>query len=65
MISKTLMAASIFMGISFHIPDKGQVIIRYYGLYSDAHRGKIRKTASAHSSSPIREDDQTSVLSNG
>jgi hypothetical protein len=26
-----------------HIPDKGQVMIRYCGLYSNAHRGKIRK----------------------
>jgi len=23
-----------------HIPDKGQVMIRYYGLYSNAHRGR-------------------------
>lgn len=23
-----------------HIPDKGQVMIRYCGLYSNAHRGK-------------------------
>jgi hypothetical protein len=26
-----------------HIPDKGQVTIRYYGLYANAHRGKVRK----------------------
>jgi len=25
-----------------HIPDKGQVMVRYYGLYSNAHRGKMR-----------------------
>jgi len=30
--------------INSHIPDKGQVMIRYYGLYSNAHRGKMRKT---------------------
>ncbi len=29
--------------ITSHIPDKGQVMIRYYGLYSNAHRGKRRK----------------------
>ena len=34
----------------------GQVMIRYYGLYSNAHRGKIRKTASALSSPPIIEE---------
>ena len=26
--------------VTSHIPDKGQVMIRYYGLYSNAHRGK-------------------------
>jgi hypothetical protein len=51
--------------VTSHIPDKGKVMIRYYGLYSDAHRGKIRKTASALSSSPVMEDGQTSVLSKG
>jgi hypothetical protein len=29
--------------VTSHIPDKGQVMVRYYGLYSNAHRGKIRK----------------------
>jgi hypothetical protein len=36
-----------------HIPDKGQVMIRYYGLYSNAHRGKERKRAQATSAMPI------------
>jgi len=26
-------------------PDKGQVTIRYYGLYANAHRGKVRKAS--------------------
>jgi hypothetical protein len=26
-----------------HIPDKGQVTVRYYGLYANAHRGEINK----------------------
>ena len=26
-----------------HIPDKGQVTLRYYGLYGNAHRGKVGK----------------------
>ena len=29
--------------VTSHIPDKGQVTVRYYGLYGDAHRGKVRK----------------------
>ena len=31
--------------LTAHIPDKGQVMIRYYSLYSNAHRGKERKRA--------------------
>ena len=27
--------------ITSHIPDRGQVMVRYYGLYANAHRGKI------------------------
>ena len=29
--------------VTSHIPDKGQVTVRYYGLYANAHRGKLRK----------------------
>jgi hypothetical protein len=29
--------------VTSHIPDKGQVMVRYFGLYSNAHRGKVRK----------------------
>jgi ribosomal protein S27E len=29
--------------VTSHIPDKGQVMIRYFGLYANAHRGKVRK----------------------
>jgi Putative transposase len=28
-----------------HIPDKGQVMVRYYGLYANAHRGKVKRRA--------------------
>jgi len=27
-----------------HIPDKGQLTVRCYGLYANAHRGKVRKS---------------------
>ena len=29
--------------VTSHIPDKGQVTVRYFGLYANAHRGKMRK----------------------
>jgi len=28
--------------VTSHVPDKGQVMVRYFGLYSNAHRGKMR-----------------------
>jgi hypothetical protein len=31
--------------VTSHIPDKGQVTIRYYGLYANAHRGKVKKAS--------------------
>jgi hypothetical protein len=29
--------------VTSHIPEKGQVTILYFGLYANAHRGKVRK----------------------
>jgi hypothetical protein len=29
--------------VTAHIPDKGQVMVRYCGLYANAHRGKVKK----------------------
>jgi hypothetical protein len=31
--------------VTSHIPDKGQVTVRYYGLSANAHRGKIKKAS--------------------
>jgi len=50
--------------VTSHIPDKGQVMIRYYGLYSNAHRGKMRKVAFVLSP-PIIEDETPFVPSRG
>ena len=33
--------------VTSHIPDKGQAMIRYFGLYANAHRGKVRKSEEA------------------
>jgi len=33
--------------VTSHIPDKGQVTVRYYGLYVNAHRGKVKKACRA------------------
>ena len=31
--------------VTSHIPNKGQVMVRYYGLYANAHRGKVKKAS--------------------
>jgi len=41
--------------VTSHIPDKGQVMVRYYGLYSNAHRGKRRKAGVSPFHPPIIE----------
>ena len=41
--------------VTSHIPDKGQVMIRYYGLYSNAHWGKVRRAWIQPSHPPIIE----------
>lgn len=38
------------------IPDKGQVMVRYYGLYPNAHRGKVKKARISSSSSGSGQD---------
>ena len=47
--------------VTSHIPDKGQVTLRYYGLYSNAHRGKMRK-AGVDPSHPLIIDDEVSFI---
>jgi hypothetical protein len=39
--------------VTIHIPHKGQLMIRYYGLYSNAHRGMVSKPGQATSVMPI------------
>ena len=51
--------------VTSHIPDKGQVMIRYYGLYSNAHRGKVRKTQEKANPYLILEEDEPFVPSKG
>ncbi len=51
--------------VTSHIPDKGQIMIRYCGLYSNAHRGKMRKAGTQPSYPPIIEDGQELWLPTG
>jgi len=51
--------------VTSHIPDKGQVAVRYYGLYANAHRGKIRKASLALSPFLIVEEELRPLPSKG
>ncbi len=51
--------------VTSHIPDKGQVMIRYYGVYANAHRGKINKAGVSRSHPPIIEEEERFVPSKG
>ncbi len=51
--------------VTSHIPDKGQVMIRYYGLYANAHREKKKKVGVDPSCPPIIEDEASFIPSSG
>jgi hypothetical protein len=51
--------------VTSHIPDKGQVMVRYYGLYANAHRGKVRKAAQNPLVLRLVEEDLRRIPSKG
>jgi len=51
--------------VTSHIPDKGQVTVRYYGLYANAHRGKVKKANLAASPLPIVEEEVRPIPAKG
>jgi ribosomal protein S27E len=48
-----------------HIPDKGQVMVRYYGLYANAHRGKVRRVGRVPVALGMLEEELPRVPSKG
>jgi len=51
--------------VTSHILDKGQVMVRYYGLYANAYRGKVRKTVISPLTLRMNEEDRKPVPSKG
>jgi hypothetical protein len=51
--------------VTSHIPDKGQVTVRYYGLYANAHRGKVKKAGLGLSPLRILEEELRPIPSKG
>jgi hypothetical protein len=55
-----------FIGrVTSHIPDKGQVMVRYYNLYANAHRGKVRKAGISPLTLRMSEEEWKPVPSKG
>ena len=51
--------------VTSHIPDKGQVMVRYYGLYANTHRGKVRKASLGPLALRIVEDKLRAIPAQG
>jgi len=51
--------------VTSHIPDKGQVTIRYFGLYANAHRGKVKKASRVPVSLGMIEEELRPIPSKG
>jgi len=51
--------------VTSQIPDRGQVMVRYYGLYANAHRGKVRKAGHVPVALGMLEEELPRVSSKG
>ena len=51
--------------VTSRIPDKGQVMVRYYSLYAIAHRGKVRKAGRNPLALRMAEEELKPVPSKG
>ncbi len=51
--------------VTSHIPDKGQVTVRYYGLHANAHRGKVKKVSLAAFPLHMVEEELRPIPSKG
>ena len=51
--------------VTSHIPDKGQVMVPYYGLYANAHRGKVKKASLSPSALRMVEEEPKHIPSKG
>jgi hypothetical protein len=51
--------------VTAHIPDKGQAMVRYYGLYANAHRGKVKKADLSPAALRVVEEELRRLPSKG
>jgi len=63
--TETMDCLEFIARVTSHIPDKGQVTVRYYGLYANAHRGKVKKESLQAAPLRIVEEELRRVPSKG
>lgn len=51
--------------VTSHIPDKGQIMLRYYALYANTHRGKMRKSYEEMKKHKIFEEENQKITRKG
>jgi len=51
--------------VTSHIPDKGRVMVRYFGLYGNAHRSKVHKSEEAAGKLVIIEEESPRIPRRG
>ena len=51
--------------VTSHFPDKGQVMVRYYGIYGNSHRCKVRKAVRLGFPARIVEEELPPIPSKG
>jgi hypothetical protein len=62
---ETMNYLELIARVTSHIRDKGQVMVRYYGLYANAHRGKVRKASLVPAALGMIEEEPAAVSSKG
>jgi len=66
LMNQVFLLSELFIArVTSHIPDKGQVTVRYFGLYANAHRGKVKKARLGPFPLRIVEDELRRLPSKG
>jgi len=62
---ETMDSLELIARVTSHIPDKRQVTVRYFGLYANAHRGKVKKASLAALPLRIPEEELKPIPTKG
>jgi len=63
--SETMDYLEFIARVTSHIPDKGQVMVRYYGPDANAHRGRVRKAGISPFALRMAEEEEKRIPAKG